>query len=184
MADVISSDLSANDKDSWSTPQWLFDALDREFGFDVDVAAIEDNAKCSAWFDHSLNALDIDDWRYHPEHLTLTPFQCAWINPPYSRGMVKAFLEKAHEQCVKHKINSVLLIPATPDASWWPTNASEVRFITGGRISFQHPISKKPVNGNTKGSALVIYRHQDLGMPMVTRYVSRDSLKAMEASCL
>lgn len=183
MADVISSDLSANDKDSWSTPQWLFDVLTYEFFFCVDVAASRDNAKCHRFYTELDNALTMDNWGAHPK-LGKMAYEYVWINPPYSRGMVKAFLEKAHEQCVKHKINSVLLIPATPDASWWPTNASEVRFITGGRISFQHPISKKPVNGNTKGSALVIYRHQDLGMPMVTRYVSRDSLKAMEASCL
>lgn len=178
MADVISSNLSADDKDSWATPQWLFDALDREFNFDLDAAAIEDNAKCEYWLDQSHDALSLEDWRYHPD-APLPLFRNVWINPPYSRGMVKAFLNKAHEQCVKHKINSVLLIPATPDASWWPTNASEIRFITGGRISFEHPITKKAVNGNTKGSALVIYRHCDLGMPMVTRYVSREALKKL-----
>ncbi|WP_153448753.1 phage N-6-adenine-methyltransferase [Vibrio algicola] len=179
MADVISSDLSANDKDSWSTPQWLFDVLNEEFFFDVDIAASDDNAKCGTYYTALDDALNMVDWGVHP-NLGKMAYQYVWINPPYSRGMVKAFLNKAYEQCVTHKINSVLLIPATPDASWWPTNASEVRFITGGRISFQHPITKKAVNGNTKGSALVIYRHQDLGMPMVTRYVSRDSLKAME----
>ncbi|MFV0576023.1 MAG: phage N-6-adenine-methyltransferase [Vibrio sp.] len=180
MADVISSELSAGDKDSWSTPQWLFDALYPEFGFELDVAANEDNAKCFAWYGIADNALTMSRWDAHPD-LGSMAHQYVWINPPYSRGNVKAFLEKAFEQCVFHKINSVLLIPATPDASWWPTNASEVRFITDGRISFDHPITKKKANGNTKGSALVIYRHCDLGMPMVTRYVSRESLRALGA---
>ena len=32
--------------DLWETPQYLFDKLDSEFYFDVDVCALPDNAKC------------------------------------------------------------------------------------------------------------------------------------------
>lgn len=173
MSDVISSKLTESEKDSWATPQWLFDALDREFVFGLDAAANNDNHKVERFLTIEDDALNIEDWS---QHILPIASDTVWINPPYSRGMVKAFIDKAREQCTKNKLTIVLLVPATPDASWWPTDASEIRFITQGRISFEHPISKKPVNGNTKGSALIIFRHIDLGSPMVTRWVERASL--------
>lgn len=36
--------------DLWATPQYLFDELDQEFQFDLDVCAITENAKCSRFF--------------------------------------------------------------------------------------------------------------------------------------
>lgn len=179
MSDYISSELSPSDKDSWSTPLWLYSALNHEFQFRVDACASESNAKCGVFISEDMNALDMENWASASPIYSHLKNQFVWINPPYSRGMIKAFIEKAYEQCAKNKINSVLLVPATPDASWWPTNATEIRFITGGRISFINPISKKSVNGNTKGSALIIFKHSDIGSPMVTRYVQRNNLKSL-----
>ena len=173
MSDYISSNLTESEKDSWATPQWLFDALDQEFDFALDAAANSTNFKVPNFYTQEDDALSIDNWS---KNLLLIAKPAVWINPPYSRGMVKAFIDKAREQCTKHKLTIVLLVPATPDASWWPTDASEVRFITHGRISFEHPTENKTVNGNTKGSAIVIFRHVDIGSPMVTRYVSRAKL--------
>lgn len=170
MADVITSTLSADNKNKWSTPQWLFDALNNEFNFDIDAAATHYNAKCDLFIDEDLNALSKESWR------SLHSFvgQCAaWINPPYSRGMVKLFMEKARQQADYENTTSVLLVPATPEAAWWPERA-EIRFITNGRISFIHPVTAKPVNGNTKGSVLIIMRPNDT--QLTTKYVSRDSL--------
>ena len=45
--------LAANTRrntEEWGTPQYLFDALDREFGFDLDPCATPDNAKCARFF--------------------------------------------------------------------------------------------------------------------------------------
>lgn len=36
--------------DSWSTPQWLFDELNREFHFTLDPCADEFNHKCDRYF--------------------------------------------------------------------------------------------------------------------------------------
>lgn len=36
--------------DEWSTPQSLFDELDKEFHFDLDAAADDLNHKCSRYF--------------------------------------------------------------------------------------------------------------------------------------
>ncbi|MDW6094016.1 phage N-6-adenine-methyltransferase [Vibrio rhizosphaerae] len=177
MADYISSDLTSGQKDSWATPDWLYAALKQEFWFKLDACASEYNHKHPCYITEEMNALTMEHWKdVFRGYLHLR--NCwAWINPPYSRGMIKAFIDKAYEQCVTHQINSVLLVPATPDASWWPKNATEIRFITGGRVSFMNPVTKKLVNGNTKGSALIMFKNADLGTHQVTRYVDRDRLR-------
>lgn len=42
--------LFSSASDEWETPQALFDALDTEFHFDLDVCANEDNKKCERFF--------------------------------------------------------------------------------------------------------------------------------------
>ena len=37
-------------RQDWETPQFLFDALDKEFGFEFDVCATPDNAKCRRFY--------------------------------------------------------------------------------------------------------------------------------------
>jgi len=37
-------------KTEWETPQWLFDELNKEFGFTLDVCALPGNAKCEVYF--------------------------------------------------------------------------------------------------------------------------------------
>lgn len=34
----------------WETPQWLFDELNKEFSFNLDVASTNENAKCEIHF--------------------------------------------------------------------------------------------------------------------------------------
>lgn len=36
--------------DLWATPQDFFDALDREYHFDLDVCALPENAKCAEYY--------------------------------------------------------------------------------------------------------------------------------------
>lgn len=172
MSDVISSDLDANEKDCWATPQWLFDALDKEFNFGLDAAANKDNAKLPLFITEQGNSLK-QEWIDY----TMLGRNSVWLNPPYSRGMIAKFMKKALEQSKKHKLIVVLLVPATADASWWPKQANEIRFITNGRISFINPQTGKPVNGNTKGSAIIVFNPFQSGC--VTRYVDRSNLQAL-----
>lgn len=172
MADVIASDLSSQDKDCWATPQWLFDALNLEFAFGLDAAATEQNAKVECFMTERADSLQ-QEWKQY----VMFGHSAVWINPPYSRGMISKFINKSRIQSKKHGLVVVLLVPATPDASWWPTDASEIRFITGGRISFVNPVTGKAENGNTKGSAIIVFNPYQVGC--VTRYIQRDQLRAM-----
>lgn len=72
--------------DDWGTPQALYDALDREFGFDVDLCADETNHKHTVYFDRTTDALS-QDW---------TAFRACFLNPPYGKSIPR-FVEKAVE---------------------------------------------------------------------------------------
>ena len=46
----ISESLYSSKTDMWETPQELFDELDHEFHFDLDVCATPENAKCKRYY--------------------------------------------------------------------------------------------------------------------------------------
>ncbi len=69
--------------DLWATPQELFDRLDREFRFDLDVCATPENAKCERYFTPEQDGL-VQEWR-----------GVCWMNPPYGR-MIGRWVEKAY----------------------------------------------------------------------------------------
>ena len=133
--------------DNWETPQWLFDELNKEFGFDLDAAASKENAKCKKFMSNSL----LRDW-YNPisrKYRVLT----VWLNPPYGKEII-CFIEKAYKE---HKKGATLvaLLPARTDTRWFHDyimGKAEIRFLKG-RLKF----------GNAKNSApfpsmIVIFR--------------------------
>jgi len=172
MSDVISSDLSKEDKDSWSTDPKVFSALNKEFNFSIDACASSSNHKCGVYLTKENDALTVH-WASYLRNLENYN---VWINPPYSRGMIKKFMNKCIEQ-KETGVTSVMLLPATLDAQWLPiSEISEIRIITGGRLSFYHPITNKKITGNTKGSMFVIFRPSK--MPCTVRLIDRDELLA------
>ena len=51
---ILAGKFESNKQD-WETPQWLFDLLDAEFLFYIDLAASESNTKCRAFMTDALN---------------------------------------------------------------------------------------------------------------------------------
>ena len=47
--------------DLWATPQDLFNEVDNEFHFDLDVCALPENAKCKRYFSPEMDGLK-QDW--------------------------------------------------------------------------------------------------------------------------
>jgi len=132
-------------RDLWQTPKEIFNTLNNEFWFEMDVAASEENKLCEKFFDEEDDALS-RDW-----HL------CNWCNPPYSNIM--PWVNKAIEQHEKGS-TTVMIVPADTSVKWFKSaydSCNEVRFISG-RISFINAETQKPVNGNNKGSVLFIWR--------------------------
>ena len=71
----ISEALYSSKTDMWETPQELFDELDKEFHFDLDVCATPENAKCKRYYTPKQDGLS-QPWD-----------GTCWCNPPYGRGV-------------------------------------------------------------------------------------------------
>lgn len=69
--------LFSSKSEMWETPQELFDNLNAEFHFTVDVCATKDNAKCEEFFTPEMDGLK-QEW-----------VGVCWCNPPYGRGIGK-----------------------------------------------------------------------------------------------
>ncbi|MBI0520827.1 phage N-6-adenine-methyltransferase [Pectobacterium parmentieri] len=146
---TLKSNTPAYDKDRWQTPLWLFDALDIEFGFYLDVAASDKNALCAHYLTESDDALNVD-WFSHG---------AIWCNPPYSK--ITPWIEKSAEQYRKQNRTVVMLIPEDMSVGWFSlalNSVDEVRVITDGRVNFVEPSTGMEKKGNSKGSMLLIWR--------------------------
>ncbi|MGE1401616.1 phage N-6-adenine-methyltransferase [Citrobacter freundii] len=150
--DYGGSKTPLDQRDLWRTPPALFAALDAEFCFQLDAAAATHNALCHKFITAEQNTLETPwaDYLSIPGNV--------WLNPPYSDIM--PFVKKAAAESV-NQIGTVMLVPADTSVGWFREaiqTASEVRFITAGRLAFINPLTGKPVSGNNKGSMLIIWR--------------------------
>ncbi|ASK00185.1 phage N-6-adenine-methyltransferase [Citrobacter freundii] len=146
------SKTPADQRDLWRTPPALFACLNAEFCFQLDAAAAAHNALCRKFITAEQNTLETpwDDYLSIPGYV--------WLNPPYSD--ITPFVKKAAAES-NNQIGTVMLVPADTSVGWFKEaiqTASEVRFITAGRLAFINPITGKPVSGNNKGSMLIIWR--------------------------
>jgi phage N-6-adenine-methyltransferase len=114
----------------WSTPQYFFDRLNKEFQFNLDPCATKQNAKCSNFFTAQQDGLK-QNWRG----------QRVFCNPPYGR-VIEDWVEKCHKGQASIAVG---LLPARTDTRWFHDHIygkCEIRFIKG-RLKF----------GNGKNSA-------------------------------
>jgi phage N-6-adenine-methyltransferase len=119
-AEVMFSSVS----DEWETPPALFATLDREFGFELDLAATGANAKCARFYSREEDAFT-REWR-----------GVCWLNPPYGRAIGR-WVERAYQAAAAGAC-VVLLLPARTDTRWfhaYALQAPEIRLLPG-RLRF------------------------------------------------
>lgn len=119
--------------DQWETPQEFFEELDKEFHFNLDPCADEQNHKCEKYFTKEDNGLS-KDWEGYR----------VFCNPPYGRDVGK-WVEKAFHTNSEYGSLVVMLLPARTDTKWFHDyiyHKAEIRFVRG-RLRF----------GNSKNSA-------------------------------
>lgn len=94
------------------TPGSLFQPLDQEFRFDLDVCATPANAKCAAFYTQADNGLT-SSW----------DGRRVWCNPPYSD--IGSWVLKAWESNAQIV---VMLVPATRcEQDWWQLGVEPFR---------------------------------------------------------
>lgn len=129
----INRGLFSSDRPDWETPPEIFDPLDQEFGFKIDVCATRSTTKCAVYFgpdrnDDLTDALAID-WCDH-----VSPM---WMNPPYG-SVIKEWIKKADDSA-KCGALVVGLLPARTDTRYFHDHiydqGYEIRFLKG-RIKF------------------------------------------------
>lgn len=136
----------------YSTPQWLFDALDSIFHFEVDLCATKKNAKCKKYFSLSKKSAFKKKWN-----------KTSFCNPPYTSprnpcvencekvtcekrgfhidgywpGLID-WVRRGAEQSAKHGSTIVFLVPARVETEWFGLiwrHATAICFIKG-RLAF------------------------------------------------
>jgi len=155
-------------KDEQRTPPSLFKKLDERFNFGLDVAASDTNHLCEIYFTKKMNALECP---WGCVSTILKDILPAWCNPPYSRGLIGPFVEKAYLESIKGAI-VVMLLPADISTGWfdycmfaaeWIRITSRVHFLDENGI---------PSEGSPKfGSLAVVFdekRRQETGYLIVS----------------
>lgn len=118
--------------DNWSTPQDLYESLNKEFEFDYDPCPLNPNPQVDGL---------LAEWG-----------RCSFVNPPYSslgEWVKKSYLESKKGKTV------VMLIPSRTDTVAWHDyvmRSSEIRFIRG-RLKFGGSSNYAPFP-----SAVVVFR--------------------------
>lgn len=128
----------------WETPQWLFNLLNEQYHFDVDVCAVPENAKCSTYFTPEQNGLS-QEWK-----------GVCWMNPPYGRNIGK-WVKKAYESA-QAGATVVCLLPARTDTAWWHDyvmKGGQITFLRG-RLKFGNAKNSAPFP-----SAIVVFKPQE-----------------------
>jgi site-specific DNA-methyltransferase (adenine-specific) len=133
--------LFSSETDDRGTPLFLFNALNKEFVFDIDVCASKMNSKVKFYYDKNDDGLS-KDW---------SEKRC-WMNPPYGRK-IKHWIKKAYES------NTLVvgLLPARTDTSWFHNyiyGKAEIRFVRG-RLCFNDKNGRAPFP-----SMIVVWRQR------------------------
>lgn len=112
-------------RQDWNTPKSLFEPLNAEFKFTVDLAASTENALAPKFYTKELDGLK-QPWE-----------GVCWLNPPFGDKSSKMvdWIKRAYMQSQRNPdLTVVMLIPARTNTRWFHQycmKAAEVRFICG-----------------------------------------------------
>ena len=118
---MMTKGMYTSNSEEWGTPQELFNRLNKEFNFTIDICASKENTKCPKYYTKEEDALK-QEWG-----------GVIWMNPPYGR-QIGNWVKKAKEIARQGKATVVCLLPARTDTAWWhdyAMKADEIRFIKG-----------------------------------------------------
>lgn len=110
-------------RQDWETPTELFNLVNAEFGFTIDVAASAENTKVARYISEQQDAMTCS-WGMN----------VCWLNPPYGKGhKLSDWVRKAYIES-QNGATTVMLIPARTNTNWFHDYClkhGEVRFLRG-----------------------------------------------------
>lgn len=125
MNNVENKAIFSRKSDEWTTPDDIFESLNKEFSFDLDPCSTEENHKCRQYYTKETDGL-MHSWGGHR----------VFCNPPYSK--IDKWVEKAYREGQKDGTLVVLLIPSRTDTKYFHNfiyHRAEIRFVKG-RLKF------------------------------------------------
>jgi phage N-6-adenine-methyltransferase len=139
---MLTKGLFTSNTVEWSTPQYVFDWLNKEFKFQIDVCATKENTKCSRFFTKKENGLK-QKW---------APYTC-FMNPPYGREIDKWMKKALMESQIGATV--VCLVHSRTDTKWFHEYAmkSDEIWLIKGRLKFGDGKNSAPFP-----SCVVIFR--------------------------
>lgn len=96
-----------SDKNTWTTPLFLFLMLHAIFRFTLDPCCLAISALCDSYFTEKNCGLG-NFW-----------FGRVFMNPPYGRKFLSLWLNKALNECLHRQVVVVALIPLSPETAAW-----------------------------------------------------------------
>jgi len=155
------------DRNSYETPQWLFDEYNRQMNFTWDLAATPENTKCEKFMTADIDSLG-QSWDF--------VVGWAWLNPPYKP--LKPWIEKCQAECaLGTKIVALVPLPTITTLYFNPELVYRMDIVQG-RISFErHGV---PQHGNDSTHCLLFFdrdRNRPDTINMVTNFVDSKKLE-------
>ena len=142
MADFDKNRFNSGNQE-WETPDDLFNRLNEEFKFTLDVCASEINKKHENYITKKQDSLNTD-WGNN----------ICWMNPPFNE--LKKWVEKAYQESMKGS-TVVCLIPSRTNTNWWHEYCmkGEIRYIKG------RPKFKGCVHGFPQPLSIIIFYNKN-----------------------
>ena len=157
--------LFSSKSDEWLTPDDFFKSLNEKFHFTLDPCADAHTSKCSKYYSKEENGL-LRDWSG----------ETVFVNPPYTRGAIRQWVEKCYKEAQKEGTKVVCLIPARTDTKYWHSycmRAKEIYFVEG-RLKFGGPSNTQ--NSAPFPSAVIVFDGSTNKAPNIRRITRKGIL--------
>lgn len=110
------------DRDSWETPQKLFDKLNKQYNFSLDCCATKGNSKCIFWENDFLNRTFTNN------------NNASWMNPPFSKAkeMIEHFFKIIKKGVLIYRFDN-------PETYLWKFiyEKADWIFVFRGRVNYE-----------------------------------------------
>ena len=173
--------------DLWRTPPEVFKYFDKQYNFQCDVAASDENHLCDSYFTEKSNALSLE-WGFEPLYISHGSY--IWCNPPYSNPL--PWVQKVIQESQENGIGAVMLLNCDLSVEWsslllnlnctiiHPTASGSKKDKTycNGRVAFLND-NNKPIDSNNKSQAFFIIPPFVRGGWPQTEYIALSEIMLM-----